>query len=255
MQEAIKLSYQGKTLRGMEHVPEVADGQKVPACILYHGFTGDKLSSHRMFLKISRALEAVGVATFRFDFLGNGESDGDHEEMTLSGEIGEALAILDFVRQDPRIDQNGISLLGMSMGGTVASVVAGDRHDQVDKLVLLCPAGPLYDLGLMKQVVDETFANSELQVVDLEGNLIGRAFGEDIKVVQTYERAECFSGDVLIVHGTQDPVVPVQVAHTYKERCYGDRATVRLVDGADHTFNKYEWERDVIEAVTEYLRP
>jgi pimeloyl-ACP methyl ester carboxylesterase len=142
VQKAIELVYRGQTLRGMEHVPEVS-GDKVPAVVLYHGFTGNKLEPHRMFLKISRALEESGVAAFRYDFLGSGESDGNFEEMTVSKEVAEAHAILDSVKQDPRIDPERVMLLGMSMGGLVASLVAGDRPADVAKLMLLCPAGDM----------------------------------------------------------------------------------------------------------------
>jgi len=134
------------TLRGMEHIPEKSLDEKVPAVILFHGFTGTKLEPHRLFLKISRALEKQGIASFRFDFLGSGESDGDFEEMTVSKEIEEAHAIVDFVKRDGRIDPSRIYLLGLSMGGLVASVVAGERPNDVAKLILMAPAGNMYEL-------------------------------------------------------------------------------------------------------------
>src|ERR1700737_4360766 len=79
MQRAIELVYNGMTLRGMEHIPHASSNEKLPAVILFHGFTGNKLEPHRLFLKISRALEQLGFACFRFDFLGSGESDGNFE--------------------------------------------------------------------------------------------------------------------------------------------------------------------------------
>src|ERR1700730_7492286 len=134
MQRAIELVYNGMTLRGMEHIPHASSNEKLPAVILFHGFTGNKLEPHRLFLKISRALEQLGFACFRFDFLGSGESDGNFEDMTVSKEISEGNAILDWVRSDPRIDKDKISLLGLSMGGLVASVIAGDRPEAIHKL-------------------------------------------------------------------------------------------------------------------------
>jgi cephalosporin-C deacetylase-like acetyl esterase len=58
MQEAVSIIHEGQTLRGMAHIPE--NREKVPAVILFHGFTGTKLEPHRMFLKISRELEKRG---------------------------------------------------------------------------------------------------------------------------------------------------------------------------------------------------
>ncbi|KEO82276.1 alpha/beta hydrolase [Tumebacillus flagellatus] len=247
MQRAIELAFDGKTLRGMEHVPENAAGGRVPAVILYHGFTANKLQNHRMFWKLSRELEQLGAAAFRYDFLGSGESDGHFEEMTVSGEIAEAHAILDAVRQDPRIDENRIVLLGISMGGLVASVVAGDRPQEVRDLILLCPAGNMYDI--VKPVVDLHLSDPNLQVIDYGGNLIGRAFGEDVRSLNVYDRAKTYTGGVLLVHGTADQTVPFVVSERYRDLCYGERAVLHAIEGADHTFNSHLWERDVIQTV------
>ncbi|PWK06987.1 alpha/beta hydrolase family protein [Tumebacillus permanentifrigoris] len=252
MQQAITLTYNGMTMRGMEHIPERAAGEQVPAVILYHGFTGHKLEPHRFFLKICRALEAIGCACYRFDFLGSGESDGDFEDMTVSGEIAQAHAILDHVRQDPRIDPSRITLLGMSMGGLVASLVAGDRPDDLHDLVLLCPAGSMYDL--MGPMIDLHLSNPELQVLDYGGNLIGRPFGEDVRSMNVYDRAQKYNKQVLLVHGTADVTVPFEVSKRYIETCYGERATLHPVEGADHTFNKFEWEREAIDTIVSRLK-
>ncbi|ASS75993.1 alpha/beta hydrolase [Tumebacillus algifaecis] len=252
MQQAITLDYQGKILRGMEHVPEQEAGQRLPAVILYHGFTGTKLEPHRMFLKICRRLEALGIACFRYDFLGSGESDGNFEEMTVSGEIAEAGAILDAVKADPRIDPERVILLGMSMGGLVASVLAGERPHDVHKLVLLAPAGEMY--ALVREVVDGVLAIPDLQLYDYNGNLIGRSFAEDVKTLNVLQRAKGFSGDVMMIHGTKDPTVPYQVSLDYQEVAYGGRALLHLIEGADHTFNKTSWEQDVIGKICDFLR-
>lgn len=252
MQRAIELEYKGQILRGMEHVPERREGERVPAVILYHGFTGTKLEPHRIFLKICRALEGMGIACFRFDFLGSGESDGNFEEMTVSGEIAEAGAILDRVKRDPRIDPERVTLLGMSLGGLVASVLAGERVQDVHKLVLLAPAGEMY--LLIKDMIDGVLAMPDLQVYDFNGNLIGRPFAEDLKTLNVFARAKGYTGDVMIVHGTKDPTVPYQVSLAYQAQSYEGRALVHLIEDADHTFNKTVWERDVIGKICDFLR-
>ena len=251
MQKAIELQVKGMTLRGMEHVPAQKEGEQLPAVILFHGFTGNTSGSHQLLVKLSRALDQRGVACFRYDFLGNGESDGAHEDMTVSGEIEEAQAILDAVRNDPRIDANRVSLLGISMGGLVASVVGGLRPDQVEKLVLLCAAGNMYELT--KDMVEASLAIPDLRYFDQGGYLIGRAFGEDVRQLDVFERAKAFQGDVLLVHGTKDPTVPFEMSSRYQREVYGGRAVLHPVEGADHTFNKLEWEQDVIESVVRFL--
>ncbi|UOF88785.1 alpha/beta hydrolase [Fodinisporobacter ferrooxydans] len=252
MQKAIELLHNGMTLRGMEHIPKLRDEEKLPAVILFHGFTANKLQEHRMFLKLSRSLENLRIACFRFDFLGSGESDGDFEDMTVSKELEEAKAILQFVRQDPRIDPHRISLLGLSLGGLVASVLAGDHPAEIDKLVLLAPAGNMYEI--IQDMAHAYLANPDLKVIDIGGNLVGRAFPEDLKTIAVFERAAHFQGQVLLIHGMKDASVPYQIADIYRERSYGSRLTVKWIEDADHTFNKYEWEKELLETVCVFLK-
>jgi uncharacterized protein len=248
MQKAITLVHNGMTLRGMEHIPEASG--PVPAVILFHGFTGMKLEPHRMFLKISRALESIGVASFRFDFLGSGESDGDFEDMTVSGELADANAILDFVKNDPRIDEERVTVLGLSMGGLVASLLGGDRPADIHKLILMAPAGTMYEnVKLMAAQVQA----AGLKHFDNGGNLVGMQFAEDLKTIDVFNRAKHYTGDVLIIHGTKDETVPYHVANLYQEKSYEGLAALHFIEGADHTFNKYEWEKDLIETICGFV--
>ncbi|WP_027410440.1 alpha/beta hydrolase [Anoxybacteroides tepidamans] len=251
MQKAVELKHRGMVLRGMEHIPDRMEEGKVPALILFHGFTGTKLEPHRLFLKISRALERQNIASFRFDFLGSGESDGNFEDMTLSKEIEEAHAIIDFVKKDQRIDTSRIYLLGLSMGGLVASVVAGDRPADIIKLVLLAPPGNMYEL--IKQTAAQTSIDVTAPYHDHGGNLVGRAFLEDLQTIDAFERAKPYQGPVLLIHGTNDEVVPCYVSNMYRERCYGEQANVHFIAGANHTFDGHKWEEELIEAVVQFL--
>ncbi|MFB5192855.1 alpha/beta hydrolase family protein [Alicyclobacillus fastidiosus] len=251
MQRAITLDIDGMTLRGMEHVPDTAVANPVPAVILFHGFTGTKLEPHRFFLKISRALEERGIASFRFDFMGSGESDGNFEDMTASMEIRDAKAIFEMVRNDERILPDQISLLGLSMGGYVAGIVAGELKDAVNKLILLAPAGNLRDI--VQAAAAENGVTDDVPYFDQGGNLVGRCLYDDVMQIDGLERAKPFPGPVLLVHGTADGVVPYQVSEAYRAKVFGERATLCLIDGADHTFNGTPWEREAIREIVTFV--
>src|ERR1700758_409075 len=115
----------GKRLRGMIHRPEEARSRRgTPAVIFLHGFTGDRMESHWIFVKCARALAKAGIASLRFDFYGSGESEGEFCEVTLQGEISDAQAAGGVFRQQKGIDARRLGLCGLSLGGAVAACVA-----------------------------------------------------------------------------------------------------------------------------------
>jgi alpha/beta superfamily hydrolase len=98
MQKAVEIQSRNLTLRGMLHIPEGVSG-KVPIVCIFHGFTGNKMEPHFIFVKLSRMLEARGIASIRFDFGGSGESDGDFIDMTISHELEEAIDFFKFYQE------------------------------------------------------------------------------------------------------------------------------------------------------------
>src|SRR5690242_9112874 len=93
-----------KTLRGVLHQPAEGVPGPAPAVVFFHGFTGNRMESHWMFVRCSRALAEAGVASLRFDFYGSGESDGEFRQMTLTGEIADGRAAVAFLRKQNGID-------------------------------------------------------------------------------------------------------------------------------------------------------
>ena len=74
MQQACYFSNEGQQIAGTVHIP---DGPgPFPGVLLCHGFTGQRIEAHFIFVKMSRALEQAGIASLRFDFRGSGESEG-----------------------------------------------------------------------------------------------------------------------------------------------------------------------------------
>jgi len=259
MQKAVELEVGGQVLRGMEHLPEASsggsNGQKVPAVVIFHGFTGHKAGAHRMYVKMSRMLEAMGYASFRFDFSGSGESDGDFQDMTLSREIEEGKAILDFVRSHPAIDEGRVSLFGHSMGGVVASTIAASRQNEVHRLLLMCSAGNMSKaIAEVAKQVEEAHQGRPLpSVYDNEGDLVGMSFANEISHMDLFEMAKGFTKPVLLLHGTKDEAVPLETSQRYRDVCYGGQATIRLVEEADHSFNSHRWEAAALAEIREFL--
>jgi len=253
MQKAVELASRGLTLRGMLHMPENVTG-KVPAAAIFHGFTGNRMEPHFIFVKLSRALEKKGIASVRFDFGGSGESDGDFIDMTLSGEILDAHNILDFVKNLDGIDPERIGAVGLSMGGAVASALAGERKDDIKALCLWAPAGNMGEL-IEKQMAESGRDIEEIRKVgyaEFGGLRVGIGFYDDVMGLDIFDKARKYEGSVLIIHGEKDRAVPVGVSERYLQY-YGSRATLKVIKEADHTFNNSLWEKEVIDLTVDYL--
>ncbi len=234
----------GKKLRGFHHK---ASNDSV--VIMFHGFTGCQPGPHFIFHKLSRKLVEKHISSLRFDFLGSGESDGEFEEMTFLKEVQDAEDILNFAIN---LGYKNIVILGLSLGGAVASYLSGIRGNDLEGVILWSAVGdfsvfaPQYDTEEVKKALEKYGR------IDIGGYYLGKAFLEETKNITIYDKIEKFEGAVLIIHGDKDEVVPVEQAYEYK-RVLGDRAYLGIIKGADHTYNTKVWEDEVIDLSIRFL--
>jgi pimeloyl-ACP methyl ester carboxylesterase len=87
--------------------------------ILCHGFLSNK-NSHTN-TTLTELLLPQDIATFRFDFFGQGESEGPFEEITVSLALSQALAALDLMHSK---GYRKMALVGSSFGGLVSILAA-----------------------------------------------------------------------------------------------------------------------------------
>ena len=83
--------------------------------VLCHGFLSGKNSTTNKTLTCM--LTERGIATFRFDFFGQGDSDGPFEKITTTLAVQQTQAALDLVAAN---GYDRIGLVGSSFGGLVA---------------------------------------------------------------------------------------------------------------------------------------
>ena len=92
----------GHTLRGIVTLPDTEG--KVPFVVHLHGFAGSCSGYKSMYTHLSRALAAQGIGSARFDFYGNGESDGEFEDMSFDGLHTDAQDIFAWAAEQPYVD-------------------------------------------------------------------------------------------------------------------------------------------------------
>ncbi|MFL0253126.1 alpha/beta hydrolase family protein [Clostridium neuense] len=251
MQIYAECQRKGYILRGMIHKPENISG-KAPIVIMFHGFTGNRMEGG-IFTGISKELEQSGIASARFDFVGSGESDGNFEDMCLQSEIADGETILDFVKELDFVDPNRIGLIGYSLGGLIASLLAPKRQADIKAMCLCSPGFSLYDdIVDNKSLTDISLENIEKDgYVDIRGNKVGREFTEDIKNLHISETISAYKNDVLITHGKDDVIVPYHYSIKYAKKY--EKVQLHLIENASHGYETIGQRAELREEIKKFF--
>ena len=103
-----------------------------PMLLLCHGMESTRQGTKQQAV-VERFLP-LGFSVFRFDFSYVGESDGRFEELTVSGEVEDALGAIDFVQD---FAPTALVVVGSSLGGTVALLAAARTPERVHAIATI----------------------------------------------------------------------------------------------------------------------
>ena len=193
--------------------------------VLGHGVTGNK--DRPLVTALAHALAAEGIHALRFSYAGNGDSEGRFEDATISKEVGDLGAVLD------ALDGYAVCYAGHSMGGAVG-VLRASEDARIRSLISL--AGMVDTKG---------FAQREFgDVTPGAGNMwddpacpLSQAYLDDLTAIGTVaDRAARISAPWLLVHGTEDDVVPLGDSRAIFERA-NEPKKLAVLQGADHVFS------------------
>lgn len=242
----------GKWLRGMIHRPSLPMGRKgAPGVIFFHGFTGDRMESHWLFVKCARALAHAGIASLRFDFFGSGESEGEFRQVTMQGEISDALAAIQFFRRQSGIDRERVGLIGLSMGGAIAATVAAMAEAKA--LVLWAAlAHPRQLRDLAKQTTTLIPGGKGLR--EYKAHAVSPAFLRNIEKIDPLKSIALFQQPTLIIHPEKDEYLPLSHPRDFFNAAGSEIKEELIIPGADHTFTALAWEHEVIGRTADWFR-
>ncbi|MDA1361419.1 alpha/beta fold hydrolase [Glycomyces luteolus] len=242
--EPLDVQHEGRTLRGTLHLPQSGPA---PAVVLCHGFSGTRTEFGHMFVRLGKRLAERGIAAYRFDFAGGGESDGAYADITVSDQVAQALAALDEVGRHPGVDADRLSLLGMSLGGLTASLAAAKRP--VRSLALWAPAAIAVaaEVNRHRQAVI-----AEHGYDDFGGTPIFKRYADDAESIDAFADAKGHTGPVLLAAGTEDNVFGPHVFDGYQD-LYGDRLEYHRLDGVGHGFETVPAREHLLELTEAFI--
>lgn len=237
--ESVVLENAGQKIFGIVHRP--LHQSSCPAVLICHGLAGHKTGKYRMYVILAEKLSELGIASLRIDFRGSGDSEGSFSDMTLEGEVSDALKGLELLSKLPYVDAQRIGLFGRSVGGTVALMTATRfRH-----IKSLAAWAPLFDGGqwvdqwkmLHSSGVSEEHRTAKMRI---NGQVPGIGFLRELFTIRMDEDLKVLEHlPFLHIHGEQDVIVAIEHAERYakaREYAKGQNKFIRLPH-SDHDFS------------------
>jgi hypothetical protein len=266
-EETVYLENEGMTMVCSLIIPRTQ--HLCPIVITMNGFIGTRDEApvggtdEGILKRNARILAEQGFASLRIDYRGSGDSDGEYQMTTFSTQISDALAAVDYIKNNlkHRVDTKSIGMLGFSQGGLVGSTAAA-RDPRVDSLVLWSPAtfppheyeglitkqGILAGLALPDGGWDMFPLSLNGQYIGLDAPL-GKGFFEDLFKINPVAEIGKYENPLMVIVGSNDIIVWPQPAKGQAYLTYhnGPEKLVNL--NADHAFDYWAGPEKLDDAI------
>ena len=218
------------TLRGTLTAPKDLP-DKIPVAILLHGLNTDRSWCD----DIAWFLAENEIASVRFDFSGNGKSDGEQTDMTISSLTNDTLAILDYVESLDFTDPDNIFMVGKSMGGVAATLASQTRGDEIKAMCLWYPGFGVTLQTRFGYFLGEVFNPADPpETLEIAGFTYGRDYLTESIQTDLVTPMSQYDRPVLIIHGDRDFITPL-VFSFWAAYQFPD-CDVHVVPGGGHGF-------------------
>lgn len=209
---------QNQAIRGEIDFPDGCNSD-TPCLIINNSFG----TSYQIFYSLQDFFVRSGIACVLFDFRGGslqGSSDGAFHEMSVLSEMEDLITVTEYIKNSYGF--KNLFLLGVSQGGFVSAMVAARLKKEIRGLMLWYPAFIIPDdaraiLGIDGEVREVSPALHAP---------IGKVYLEDAARLDYQKEIQDYDGPVLIIHGEDDPIVPVAYAHQAREIYRNARLTI-----------------------------
>lgn len=207
-----------------------------PGVMFLGGFQSDMTGTKA--LALEARCRQLGRAFLRFDYHGHGASSGRFEDGTIGRWRADALAAFDALTDGPQI------LVGSSMGGWLATLLALDRAQRVAGLLTVA-AAPDFVIDLLparlspeqqQQLARDGRIELPSMYSDTPYPICARLIEEGCDHRLLHAPVP-YHGPVRLLHGSADADVPWQTSLRLLERLESRDARLVLAKDADHRFS------------------
>ncbi len=207
-----------------------------PTLVFLPGFMSDMGGEKAVMLAEFAA--AQGQACLRLDYSGHGASGGQFMDGSIGGWTRDALFLID------RLTEGGLILVGSSMGGWIALLVALARPERLAGLVGIAAAPDFTETLMWDSMApaerDALLRDGLLRVPSLYGGeqVITRRLIEDGRMHLLLGGPIAVSCPVRLLHGQADPDVPWETALKLAHCLSSDDVQVTLVKDGGHRLSR-----------------
>jgi pimeloyl-ACP methyl ester carboxylesterase len=204
-----------------------------PTLVFLPGYASDMQGSKA--LTLDQWAAETGHAILRLDYAGCGESEGRFEDGTLASWYEDARHIIETQVAGE------IALVGSSMGGWIALLLARDLGTRVAALVGIAAAPDFTDWGFSD--VEKAQLQAEGQLLrpsdyGPEPMLTTRAFWQAGEALHVLDAPLAVACPVRLLHGQQDADVPWDIALQIADRLCSADVQLHLLKDGDHRLSR-----------------
>jgi alpha-beta hydrolase superfamily lysophospholipase len=219
-------------LKGMLHLPE---NNLPPVVIGSHGLLSNSYSPKQ--IALARECNAHGIAYFRFDHRGCGQSDGVFNEINLlNGRRNDLISAVNTIRLREDIGKK-IGLFGSSVGGTVCISVA----DVLDIDAWVTYASPVRSSSVI------TAAKKSVDAEKIKPMLDQKNMSWDISNQLKHLH------HIFILHGDSDKIVPPTNAHEIFTKSNNPKKLV-IQKGGNHLMSNKKHQKDFLREAVSWFK-
>lgn len=191
-------------------------------------------------------------ATFRFDFTGNGESEGKLEDGTYSKDIEDLQSLIDYFKNTYEI----FAIIGHSKSGSEVLISSLNDNLQTKHYIAISPRVNLlnsqemvqsydfqddlkkngfyvYPSSNIKHIVTKEYLND----IEMYGDLTNKILNKKFK-------------SLAIFHGDKDEIINISEIHKLKKN-----SSIKFNDivNGDHVFSEIEIREELVNKINKYL--